>query len=115
VGPVRLPFFASLSAMTPAQSWLNVLPVPDSTYDFLDSAFLLIAFGSGLELCSLATGDFMQPNQYDAATTTAVCLWCYSQYLKGTSRARDGQTFCSRKCEIEARFWLHDNLKSATE
>jgi hypothetical protein len=57
----------------------------------------------------------MQPNKYDAATTTAVCLWCYSQYLKSTSRARDGQTFCSKKCEIEARFWLHDNLKTATE
>jgi hypothetical protein len=57
----------------------------------------------------------MQPNQYDAATSTAVCVWCYSQYLKSTSRAREGHTFCSKKCEIEARFWLHDNLKPATE
>jgi hypothetical protein len=57
----------------------------------------------------------MQPNRYDAATSTAVCLWCYSQYLRSTSRAREGQTFCSRKCEIEACFWLHDNLKSAEE
>ena len=57
----------------------------------------------------------MQPNQYNAATSTAVCLWCYSQYLKSTSRARDGQTFCCRKCEYEAQGWLHENLKHATE
>jgi hypothetical protein len=57
----------------------------------------------------------MQPNQYDAATATAVCVWCYSQYLRSTSRAREGQTFCSKKCEIEARFWLADNLKPATD
>jgi hypothetical protein len=57
----------------------------------------------------------MQPNQYDAATSTAVCLWCNSQYLRSTSRAREGQTFCSKKCEVEARFWLLDNLKPASE
>jgi len=57
----------------------------------------------------------MQPNQYDAATSTAVCLWCYSQYLKSTSRALDGQTFCCRKCEKEAQGWLYANLKLATE
>ena len=57
----------------------------------------------------------MQPNRYDAATSTAVCLWCYSQYLRSTSRAREGQTFCSRKCEIEASFWLHDIVKPANE
>lgn len=55
------------------------------------------------------------PQNNDAATSTMVCLWCYSQFLKGTSRARDGQTFCSKKCEIEARYWLHDNLKLAAE
>ncbi len=57
----------------------------------------------------------MQPNRSDAATSTAVCLWCYSQYLKSTSRARDGQTFCSKKCEYEARFWLHQSIKSESE
>jgi hypothetical protein len=51
----------------------------------------------------------------DAATSTAVCLWCSSQYLKGTSRARDGQTFCTKKCETEARFWLYDTLKLISE
>ena len=57
----------------------------------------------------------MQPNKYDAATSTAVCLWCYSQYLKSTSRARDGQTFCSRKCELIGRSWLENSLKPESE
>jgi len=57
----------------------------------------------------------MQPNQYDAATSTAVCLWCNSQYLKSISRAKDGRTFCSRKCEFEAQGWLQDALKTATK
>src|ERR1035441_7356504 len=33
----------------------------------------------------------MQPNKYDAATSTAVCLWCYSQYLKPPSLRPDHQ------------------------
>ncbi len=57
----------------------------------------------------------MQPNRSDAATSAAVCLWCYSQYLKSTSRARDGHTFCSKKCEIEARDWLQESVRSASE
>jgi hypothetical protein len=57
----------------------------------------------------------MQPNKYDAATSTAVCLWCYSQYLKSTSRARDGRTFCSRKCELIGRSWLEDSLTPESE
>ncbi|MGB8886350.1 MAG: hypothetical protein WCC87_06470 [Candidatus Korobacteraceae bacterium] len=57
----------------------------------------------------------MQPNRPDAATSAAVCLWCYSQYLKSTSRARDGHTFCSKKCELEARDWLQESVKSANE
>jgi hypothetical protein len=57
----------------------------------------------------------MQPNKYDAATSTAVCLWCYSQYLKSTSRARDGRTFCSRKCESIGRSWLEDSLRPESE
>jgi len=57
----------------------------------------------------------MQPNGSDAATSTAVCLWCCSEYLKSTSRARDGQTFCTRKCEFEAQGWLYQNLKLISE
>ena len=55
----------------------------------------------------------MQPN--DAVTSTAVCLWCYSQYLTMTSRARDGQNFCCKKCEYEARYWLQESVKSVSE
>lgn len=76
---------------------------------------LSIAFDWNLAYAAIPSERSMQPNRYDAATSTAVCLWCYSQYLRSTSRAREGQTFCSRKCEIEACFWLHDNLKSAEE
>jgi hypothetical protein len=57
----------------------------------------------------------MQPNRYDAATSTAVCLWCYSQYLKSTSRAREANTFCSKKCEYEARDWLQESVSSPGE
>jgi hypothetical protein len=56
----------------------------------------------------------MQPNRYDAVTSTAVCLWCYSQYLTSASRAREGQIFCCKKCEYEARYWLQENVKSAS-
>jgi hypothetical protein len=56
----------------------------------------------------------MQQNN-KAATSTAVCLWCNSQFLKGTSRAQDGQAFCSKKCENRAQFWFHTNLKIATD
>lgn len=39
-------------------------------------------------------------------TTTSDCTWCKSQYAVESSRARDPRTFCSKKCEMEARFWL---------
>ena len=42
----------------------------------------------------------MQQNN-NAATSTAVCLWCNSQFLKGTSRAQDGQAFCARSAKSE--------------
>jgi hypothetical protein len=90
-------------------------PARTPLHDSLGSAILTIAFAVVWSYPRIPVGEPMQPNKYDAATTTAVCVWCYSQYLKSTSRARDGQTFCSKKCEIEARFWLHDNLKTATE
>jgi hypothetical protein len=76
---------------------------------------LPIAFAAHLAYARNPSGEPMQPNQYDAATSTAICLWCYSQYLKTTSRARDGRTFCSKKCEHEARYWLQDSVKSVNE
>lgn len=39
------------------------------------------------------------------ATSTG-CTWCRSQYQIAASHARDQRTFCSKKCELEARFWL---------
>ena len=56
----------------------------------------------------------MQKNN-DAATSTAVCLWCNSQFLKGTSRAQDGRDFCSKKCENRAHFWVHTHLEIASD
>jgi hypothetical protein len=77
-------------------------------------AILAIAFLSDLAYAANPTGELMQQNP-NAATTVAVCVWCCSQFLKGTSRARDTQTFCSKKCETEARYWLYESLKPATE
>jgi hypothetical protein len=80
-----------------------------------DSAILLIAFKPNLSYARNPLGEPMQPNRSDAATSTSVCLWCYSQYLTSTSRARDGHTFCCKKCEYEARYWLQEAVKSAGE
>ena len=35
-----------------------------------------------------------------------VCIWCRSEYVVGCSRAQEQNIFCSKKCEVEARFWL---------
>ncbi len=37
---------------------------------------------------------------------TSDCTWCKSTYYVDASHARDQATFCSKKCEMEARFWL---------
>ena len=37
---------------------------------------------------------------------TTECTWCKSKYYVEASHARDQHTFCSKKCELEARFWL---------
>ena len=39
-------------------------------------------------------------------TTTTDCTWCDSEYQPERSHARDQRMFCSKKCELEARFWL---------
>ena len=70
-----------------------------SVFRFRITTIFAIAFGCELAYPRFPLESPMQPNQYDAATSTAVCVWCYSQYLKSTSRAREGQTFCSKKCE----------------
>lgn len=38
--------------------------------------------------------------------TSTRCTWCRSRYQIALSHARDQNTFCSKKCELEARFWL---------
>lgn len=53
----------------------------------------------------------MQNDRYKAENKAAVCVWCFTDYRCSESHARYQGTFCSKKCEIEARFWLYDNLK----
>lgn len=41
----------------------------------------------------------------------AVCIWCEHQFMPAASRARENDIFCTKKCEIEAKFWLLDRIK----
>lgn len=43
--------------------------------------------------------------------TIGACIWCRSEYVIGCSRAYAQNIFCSKKCEIEARFWLIELLR----
>lgn len=52
----------------------------------------------------------MQNDRYSLSREYTQCLRCSGEYVIGTSRARDNSTFCSKKCEIESRFWLKDVL-----
>lgn len=54
----------------------------------------------------------MQNSRYSAGRNVSTCIWCSSDYELAYSRARDNSNFCSKKCEVEARFWLHDQLKA---
>jgi hypothetical protein len=40
------------------------------------------------------------------------CLWCFVEYVRGSSHARAAQHFCSKKCEVEARYWLFLSARS---
>ncbi len=40
------------------------------------------------------------------------CSWCRAEYIACFSRARSADLFCTKKCEIEARFWLLDLLNA---
>jgi hypothetical protein len=54
----------------------------------------------------------MQNDRYsNPGITIGACAWCCTEYVIGCSRAREQYVFCSKKCEIEARFWLLDVLK----
>ncbi len=54
----------------------------------------------------------MQQDRYSSNNQRGQCSWCSSEYLPCFSRARSADLFCTRKCEIEARFWLVDQLSA---
>jgi hypothetical protein len=41
------------------------------------------------------------------------CAWCCDDFQESTSIAFAPDLFCSRRCEIEARYWLFDQIQSA--
>ena len=58
------------------------------------------------------TRNLMQNDRHNnQGITVGACVWCRSEYVVGCSRAREQNIFCSKKCEIEARFWLVDVLR----
>ncbi len=46
------------------------------------------------------------------STGVYICVWCTEEY--GTSHAHQPKLFCSRRCEIEARYWLLTVLNSCS-
>ena len=52
----------------------------------------------------------MQADRYSTNPSVQTCTWCNSEYAEAYSRARETGVFCSRKCEIEARYWLRESL-----
>ena len=54
----------------------------------------------------------MQYNRYQSAAALTTCLWCnqpLGQKQSFMPRSKAGY-FCSRLCEIEANFWLFQEL-----
>jgi hypothetical protein len=49
----------------------------------------------------------------NAKAPASTCVWCESDYVPASSRARTASLFCCTKCEVEARFWLVARLESA--
>ena len=52
----------------------------------------------------------MQADRYSTNQSVHSCTWCNSEYAEAYSRARENGVFCSKKCEIEARYWLRESL-----
>ena len=48
---------------------------------------------------------------YNHGITIGACIWCSAEYVIGCSRAQEQSIFCSKKCELEARFWLVEVLR----
>jgi len=40
------------------------------------------------------------------------CVWCFKEYERALSHAREKQEFCSKRCEVEARYWLFLSARS---
>ncbi len=53
----------------------------------------------------------MSSHRYDSREQVAICVWCESEYAPASSRAREYNIFCTKKCEVEAKFWLLDRLR----
>ncbi|MGE5113108.1 MAG: hypothetical protein ACM3JB_19780 [Acidobacteriaceae bacterium] len=53
----------------------------------------------------------MQTSRYQPGGNVAICVWCESEFSSANSRAHENGIFCTKKCEIEAKFWLLDRLK----
>jgi hypothetical protein len=53
----------------------------------------------------------MQSSRYQPGGNVAICVWCESEFSSANSRAQENGIFCTKKCEIEAKFWLLDRLK----
>ncbi len=43
------------------------------------------------------------------------CVWCAADYAYEYSKARQTAIFCSRRCELEARYWLFSVLSACPE
>jgi hypothetical protein len=56
----------------------------------------------------------MQADRYSTNQSVHSCTWCHSEYAEAYSRARETGVFCSKKCEIEARFWLRESLQQVS-
>ena len=59
------------------------------------------------------SGIIMQSNRYSPLNTAlATCLWCNTALKKSQNAGPKSKVyyFCSRRCEIEANFWLFQEL-----
>ena len=57
----------------------------------------------------------MQNDRYSSSRQPTYCNWCCTHYVVGQSRARENTIFCTKRCEIEARFWLNAVLQSVQQ
>ncbi len=55
--------------------------------------------------------SIMHSPRYQSGGNVAICVWCQSEFASENSRARENGIFCTKKCEIEAKFWLLDRLR----